>query len=93
MPTVESSLQTVADHDTEVRLFFTLPDGTLDRAELDRAEGLADVFLAVPAVEVVLFDTLTDMIASHNPMAKTARPSGCGSTSTTVCPRTGSVQA
>jgi hypothetical protein len=39
---------------------------------MDRAKGLADVLLAVLAVEVVLFDTLTDMIASHNPMAKTA---------------------
>ena len=32
---LESSLQAVADYDTEVRLFFTLPDGTLDRAEMD----------------------------------------------------------
>ena len=32
---LESSLQDVADYDTEVRLFFTLPDGTLDRAEMD----------------------------------------------------------
>ena len=69
---LESSLQAVADYDAEVRLFFTLPDSTLDRAEMDRAKGLADVLLAVPAVEVVLFDTLTDMIASHSPMAKTA---------------------
>ena len=69
---LESSLQAVADYDTEVRLFFTLPDGTLDRAEMDRAKGLADVLLAVPAIEVVLFDTLTDMIANHSPMAKTA---------------------
>ena len=69
---LESSLQDVADYDTEVRLFFTLPDGTLDRAEMDRAKGLADVLLAVPAAEAVLFDTLTDMIASHSPMARTA---------------------
>jgi hypothetical protein len=32
---------------------------------------LADVLLAVPAAEPVLFDTLTDMIATHSPMAKT----------------------
>ena len=69
---LESSLQAVADYDTEVRLFFTLPDGTLDREEMDRAKGLADVLLAVPAIEVVLFDQLTDMIATHSPMAKTA---------------------
>jgi hypothetical protein len=69
---LESSLQAVADYDTEVRLFFTLPDGTLDREEMDRAKGLADVLLAVPVTEMVLFDTLTDMIASHSPMAKTA---------------------
>ena len=28
---LDASLQAVADYDTEVRLFFTLPDGTLDR--------------------------------------------------------------
>ena len=64
---LESSLQAVADYDTEVRLFFTLPDGTLDRDEMDRAKGLADVLLAVPAIEVVLFDQLTDMIATPQP--------------------------
>ena len=69
---LESSLQAVADYDTEVRLFFTLPDGTLDRTEMDRAKGLADVLLAVPAVKVVLFDTLTDMIAKHDAMTKDA---------------------
>ena len=49
---LESSLQAVADYDTEVRLFFTLPDGTLDRAEMDQAKGLADVLLAVPVTEM-----------------------------------------
>ena len=49
---LESSLQAVADYNTEVRLFFTLPDGTLDREEMDRAKGLADVLLAAPAIEM-----------------------------------------
>ena len=69
---LESSLQAVADYDTKVCLFFTLPDSTLDRMEMDRAKGLADVLLAVPVTEVILFDTLTDMIAKHDAMAKTA---------------------
>ena len=49
---LESSLQAVADYDTEVRLFFTLPNGTLDREEMDQAKGLADVLLAVPVTEI-----------------------------------------
>ena len=61
----------MADYDTEVCLFFTLPDGMLDCAEMDQAKGLADVLLAVPVTEVTLFDTLTDMITKHDAMART----------------------
>ena len=75
----------------EVRLFFTLPDGTLDRAEMDRAKGLADVLLAVPVAEAVLFDTLTDMIATRSLWPRP--PRCCGSTSPTEGPRTASDQA
>ena len=66
------SLQAVADYKAEVCLFFMLPHGTLDQAELDHTKGLADMLLTVPVAEVVLFDTLADMITSHSPMAKTA---------------------
>ena len=69
---LKSSLQAVADYDTEVCLFFTLPNSTLNHTEMDQAKDLADVLLTVLVVEVVLLNQLTDMITKHDTVAKTA---------------------